>query len=262
MALAISMVLLRDMAKPSLADIQQEITAEWPDLKAASDFDQQDVTLSYQVGSSGVILGQMPAPFPWSDLEGPCATSILWPEATAELKEHQSHFIVTVFGELNELELSSLLTRATAAFMAACPSALGVYWANATLIVPKQLFIEFAKQVLPQGAPLDVWVDFRVGRDTEKSSAGFTTGMKALGHMEFEAQESPEPPGELRARFLALARYVVEAGPVISDGDTIGEDADERIRVVYSPSAFDQTGQVMRLVYESSSPQKPWWKLW
>lgn len=260
MALAISMILVRDSARPSAAEIQSEIAAEWPDLQAAASFDESDNTLGFQCGSAVVLFGQMPAPFPWPDLEGPCATSILWPNSAEELKDHQSHWIVTVNAELNEFDLSALLTRATAVFMAACPSSLGVYWANATLIVPKNIFIEFAKTILPHGAPLDVWVDFRVGRDGESTSAGFTAGMKALGHMEFEAQGSPEPPGELRDRFLGLARYVVEHGPVIDDGDTIGEDAEERIRVVYSPSAFGHDEQVMRLVYESPSADKPWGK--
>jgi hypothetical protein len=41
-----------------------------------------------------------------------------------------------------------------------------------------------------------------------------------------------------------------------------GEDANERIRVVYAKSAFGHEGQVMRLQYEAASPEKPWWKLW
>lgn len=262
MALAISMVLLCDDAAVSAADIQLDLATNWPDLDAATNLKQEEGILSLDVGSSSIIFGKMPAQFPWSDLEGPCATSILWPKATEELKPHKIHWIVTVSGELNELDLSKLLTQATAAFMASCPAALGVYWANATLLVPKGIFIEFAQKILPHIAPLDIWVDFRVGRDSEKSSAGFTCGMAALGHKEFEAQGSPEPPGELRERFLSLARYVVENGPVINDGDTIGEDANERIRVVYSKSQFGHKGQVMRLEYETASPQKPWWKLW
>lgn len=262
MALAISMVLLQDDAELSAADIQRDMAAHWPDLEAPTDSKQQEGIVSFEIGSSSIILGKMPAPFPWSDLEGPCATSLLWPKAAEELKSHQIHWIVTVSGELDELELSRLLTQATASLMATCPSALGVYWANATMIVPKQIFIEFAQRILPHIAPLDVWVDFRVGKDGPHTSAGFTSGMRALGHMEFEAQGSPEPPGELRERFLSLARYVVDNGPVINDGDTIGEDASERIRVVYSKSEFGHKEQVMRLEYEKASPQKPWWKLW
>ena len=42
---------------------------------------------------------------------------------------------------------------------------------------------------------------------------------------------------------------MVENGPVIKDGDTVGEDANERIKVVYAKSAFGHEGRVMRLEY-------------
>lgn len=262
MAIAISMVLFSDEPKLSVADIQRDFTTRWPDLPEPSEAGEDDNTLSFSVGSSNVILGVMPAPFPSSDLEGPCATSVLWPDAADVLKDHQSHAIVTVSGELEPLALSTLLTQATASVMAASPTALGVYWGNATLLVPKPLFIDFATEIMPEGPPLHIWVDFRVGTDGEQSSSGFTTGMSALGHMEFETQQAAEPPGELRDRLLSLASYVLENGPVIKDGHTVGEDANERIRVVYSDSSFGHEGQVMRLVYEQASPAKPWWKLW
>jgi hypothetical protein len=109
---------------------------------------------------------------------------------------------------------------------------------------------------------LHIWVDFRVGKDGERTSSGFTAGMAALGLMELETQHCPEPPGELKDRLLGLAGYLLENGPVIRDGDTVGEDANEKIRVVYAPSSFGHEGRVMRLEYEKPSPQKPWWKLW
>lgn len=262
MAVMISMVLLKEDVTPSAADVKNHLKTNWPELKVTVDPKQPEDMISLSVDSQMVILAKMPAPFPWSDLEGPCATSILWKNATKELKGHKIHWIVTVNGDLEPLEHSKLLTQVTAAFMAACPAATGVYWGNATLIVPKAIFIDFAKEVLPEGPPLHIWVDFRVGRDSEKTSSGFTAGMKALGHMEFETKDCPEPPGELRERMLALAGYVLENGPVIRNGDTVGEDANEKIRVVYSKSMFGHEGQVMRLKYETESAAKPWWKLW
>jgi hypothetical protein len=262
MALAISMVMLREDADLFVADVQGVLSSNWPDLPTATDVDQKENTIAFRVGTSNIILGKMPAPIPWADLEGPCSTSVLWPNALDEVRQHRIHWIVTVSGDLNPVEISTLLMQATASVMATSPTAIGVYWGNATLVIPKDIFVEFAETILPHGPPLEMWVDFRVGRDSEKSSSGFTTGMAALGHMEFEAQSSPEPPGELRERFLALARYVLENGPVIKDGDTVGEDADERIRVIHSKSTFGHEGKVMRLQYEKASPQKPWWKLW
>jgi hypothetical protein len=262
MAIGISMIMLNTDSPIRAQDVQHHLAENWSDLPVAADIEEKDGILSLEIGEASVIMAKMPAPIPWSDLEGPCATSILWKNAASEVKHHSVHWIVTVRGELEPLPLSRLLTQATAAALAACEEAIGVYWCNATLLIPKNIFIDFAKQVLPLGPPLHIWVDFRVGEDAEKSSAGFTTGMQALGHMEFESQQSPESPGELRERLLALAGYVVENGPVIKDGDTVGEDADERIRIVYSDSPFGHEGKVMRLVYETASAKRPWWKPW
>jgi hypothetical protein len=262
MAIGISMIMLRNDSPIRANDLQQHLAKNWPDLPVASEIEEKDGILSLQIGEASLIMAKMPAPISWSDLEGPCATTILWKNAASEVKQHSIHWIVTVRGDLEPLLLSKLLTQATAAALAACEEAIGVYWCNATLVIPKNIFIDFANQVLPLGPPLHIWVDFRVGKDSEKRSSGFTTGMKALGHMEFESQKSPEPPGELRERFLALAGHVVENGPVIKDGDTVGEDAEERIRIVYSDSAFGHEDKVMRLVYETASAKRPWWKPW
>ena len=262
MAIGISIIMLNTDVPVRGIDVQRHLAENWPDLSAASEIEETDDTLSFQIGESGVVMAKMPVPIPWSELEGPCETSILWHNATEEVKKHAIHWIVTVSGELEPLGLSTLLTQVTAATLASCRSAIGVYWGNATLIVPKGIFIDFAKDVLPHGPPLYIWVDVRIRKDSEKSSAGFTTGMKALGHMEFETLTAPESPGKLRERFLALAGYVIENGPVIGDGNTVGDDAEERIRVKYANSSYGQKDKVMRLVYENASAKKPWWKLW
>lgn len=250
MSLAISMIAFDEYPLLSIADIQKNLVKLWPNLPPTSNAEEKDNTLSFNIGSELVMLGKMPVPIPWSDLEGPCATSILWPKATEVLKKHKAHVIVTVNGELDPIALSTLLTKATATVLSTSAIALGVYWGNATLVVSKDMFIEFAVKVMTHNPPLHIWVDFRVGRDGKNSSSGFTTGMASLGHMEFEAQNAPERPSDLRERFLALAGYVIENGPVIKDGDTVGEDSDEKVRVIYSESAFGQQGKVMRLEYK------------
>ena len=65
----------------------------------------------------------MRGPIPWSDLEGPCATSILWPKAAEELRPHTGHLIVTVLRQDDDpLEGSRMLTRACTSVLATCGS--------------------------------------------------------------------------------------------------------------------------------------------
>lgn len=262
MSISIAMVALGKDAKLSVGEIQRDLKATWPSLPTPANAEKNDKTFSFDVGEAQVIVGLMPAPIPWNDLQGPCATSWLWPESASVLRQHQQHLIVTVMGEENSLARIKLLTQVIASILATCPGALGVYWGDATLVISPKLFREFAVEMLPDGLPLFIWIDFRVGQGQNGLTAGFTTGMRAFGHMELETLNSPEPPGELRERFFGLACYLLENGPVIRDGDTLGADESEKIRAIYSPSSFGHEDQVIRLDYGQTAAKKPWWKMW
>ncbi len=148
MALGISMIMLTADAPIRAKDVQQQLRTNWPDLPEIKNIEEKDGSVAMQIGDADLIMAKMPAPIPWSDLEGPCATSVLWRNATAEVKQHKLHWIITVSGELEPLPLSILLTQATAASVAACSTAIGVYWGNATLVIPKKIYLDFC-----QGSP-------------------------------------------------------------------------------------------------------------
>jgi hypothetical protein len=260
MALSMAMIALGPGARPNHDAIQAELARQWPELPRAETGEEKDDTFAFRVGSLDVVAGLMPAPIPWSDLEGPCATSWLWKEATTVMRGHTTHLIVTVSGEDGPVERMRLLTQVTTAVLATCPEAVGVFWTHAALVIQPPLFRDFATEMIER--PLYIWVDFRVGPNAKGRASGFTTGMESLGLMELETEDSPEPPGELRDRFFGLANYLLDNGPVIRDGDTIGEDANERIQVVYADSAFGHKGKVMRLQYSTVTPKKPWWRFW
>ncbi len=262
MALSLSFILCSEDLGFLAVGIRDFLSANWSGLPRAVNFEESGSTLSFDIGSAQVVLGRVAEPFPWNDLAGPCATSVIWPEAQSMLQRHRAHIIVSLSCDFGLIERAKLLTQVTAAAMAACPSAVGVFWGNATLVLPKALFIEFAVQILPLAPPLHIWLDVRVAQNADGTSSGFTTGMSALGHMEFETQNSTQTPASLRERLLALANYVLEHGPVISDGNTVGSDAHEKIRVVFADSKFGHHERVMRLVYEPVKPAKPFWKIW
>lgn len=260
MSVMISMILLRGSVALPISAIEHELRNRYPELGASSTADEGS-TASLKLKDGELVLGNMPAPIPWSDLEGPCSASMLWKDASGEIKEHETHIIVTILSELNKVEQATLLTKTTAAVLAASDAAMGVYWGNASLVIPKKIFLDFAGEVLPHGPPVDLWIDFRVGWQTSKESGGFTQGMEALGHMEIETEGSQEKPSDLRQRLHGLAAYLIQNGPVIRDGHTVGQDARERIRVVISDSVFGHDKRVMRLQYEALH-SKPWWQVW
>jgi hypothetical protein len=260
---AISMVPLGPNPKISPSALKADLSSTWPDLPPLGPTEKsENKILTFDVGDTAhVFLTLMPGPIPWSDLEGPCATSVLWKDAEKVLKPHRAHVLVTILfdDKRSPLEKSKLLTQVTAALVGTCEAALGVYWGNATMVIQPELFREFAVKILPGGPPIWIWVDFRIGPNPQGRMSGFTTGLGALGLMEIETTYSPEAQGELRERFEGLIHYLLENGPVIKDGDTIGEDENERIKVVHAPSEFGHEDLVMRLEYEPVRAKKKGW---
>ena len=267
MATMISMIPLSDPAMPTLDAITQFLSEKWPEVAPPGEIEDEgdeadpSAVLGFTFGEDSVFLALMPAPIPWSELEGPSATSILWENAEEELKPAKTHLIVTVMSEAKALDVATVLTQVTAAIANSMDEAIGIYWGNATLVIPTKLFTDMAGGLLPD-PPIPIWLDLRVGRNEQGTTSGFTQGMGALGHMEFETENSTDSVGELRERFFGLAAYVLENGPVIRDGDTIGHEGDERVRVIYSDSAFGHEEEVMRLVWETQAASNPWWRFW
>ncbi len=261
MELSMAMIALGEKPQLSGSAIKQHLAKTWPALPQASELKKQDNTLSFDVGNQAVIMGLMPAPIPWSDLEGPCATSWLWKDAANVLKEHKNHLVLTVSSEEKPVQRAAMLSMVTAAIFKTCSQAVGVLWGLSGLVISPEIFCEFAEKMLPGGLPLFIWVDFRLLKNQAGRVVGFTQDMEQLGHMELETLDSPETPAGLRDRFFGLACYLLENGPVIKDGDTVGESADEKIRVVYSDSAYGHKNKVMRMDYGGSA-NKPWWKFW
>ncbi len=243
------MIALDKTAKIFGARIPKAWASRWPKSPQPTNAEKKDNTLSYRVGNFQVIFGLMPAPIPWSDLKDPCKHAIYWPDAAERMWAHKRHVIVTVMGDGTRIEQMNVLTQATIALTDACEGAIGVYWCNSSHVLPPKKFTEIACQFMPSDLPLPIWIAFRVARNPDGSSAGFTKGLAAFDQMEFEATNSPEAPEELRDRLLGLAEYVIRNGRVIKNGHTIGEDAKERIKVTYVKSSFGAEGDVMRLDY-------------
>jgi hypothetical protein len=261
MAVALAMVPLTGGARVSRSKLAEHF-AEWDDVVSPPEIDKGDGTLTFGHGEYFVAVALMPAPIPAQELEGPIATSWLWPEAEQQLAEQKGHLIVTAMtkdDQTDPVAHRKVLTQITASVLASTEGALGVYWGDAGQLVGRELFLEMATEMLPDEIPLPLWVDFRVGPVDQESglSYGFTDGMEELGHKELVTQNATEPPGELRQRLMAIAEYLLANGAVIQDGHTVGEDDNERITVVFGPSPFGHEGDVMQLDY-SSKKKRGW----
>lgn len=260
MSMAMSMVALKEQGEISPSGISAAWGKRWPDRPQPSDVAHEDCIYSYQIEDYDVICGLMQAPIPVGAVELACLQSKFWPESAEEMREQRRHVIVTVNGGGDPVKRMHILTQATIALTDACPAAMAVLWCSSGQLLPPAVFASVAGEFTPHEPVLPIWVNILSIHNEDGSSAGFTQGLAAFDLMEFETLKTPESPEALQARLYGLAGYVIANGPVIKDGDTIGTDASERIKVIYSPPAFEQISpslygpdrQVMRLEYDAS----------
>lgn len=209
-----------------------------------------DGVLTFQLGDDIAGVALMPAPYPWSDLEGPVATAWMWPpeRRAISVKPHRTHLLVSLIGgTAGPIHRRLVLTQLTA-MAAKAQGVLGIYWPEGTLVHYPKVFIEMAKAIdNPDAPPLHLWVDFRVFRNPDRTSGMFTTGLAKLGVMEVEIPRIAMPPGELREWSVNIACYFLENFDRIKDGDTIGMSARQKIRIRHARSSFGNEGTVMRL---------------
>jgi hypothetical protein len=204
---------------------------------------------SFDVGDESFACLHMKQQYP-GDLEGPIATTWMWPRELPieNVKQHRSFLMITMTGGTQDPVRRRLTLTAITALAAKQSGVMAVYWGDASLVIFPPLFVDMAEEInTPQSPPLYLWVDLRAIPNEDGTTGLFTTGLAPLGHMEIEIPRINMEIGELREWLLEIMRYLLENGPVLLDGQTIGMSGEQQIRIRHCPSIFGHAGQVIRL---------------
>jgi hypothetical protein len=233
----LTMLALRNELPVSFQRIYEHLLRTWRDIPQPTELDDGEEAAIIRSPAGSIMLGYMPMPIPWGDLEWPTKMAWQWPGAREALELHSAHLIIAVTSDaLTQVELTLLLTRATAA-AAAVTDAAGVYYGNASLVIDSARYVEQAADANPQHLPLFLWIGFHPVRESAGLSA-YTTGMSVFGHLELEAHETSLSPSELLGTLADVAHYQLSTGARLQDGQTFGPSAEERIQIRHAPSRF------------------------
>ena len=246
--LAIAMIALPSQEWFDPAGLATEMARIAPENPPLRHVGTDDTVLSFEMGDFDAIVGLMPAPIPWSDLEGPCATAYWWPEAAACMKRHAAHYIVTLNAKATPLGLRVQLTRLISGILGTQPCT-GVYWGDGTVVHSPEGFREASAGITEESFDPMLWIDFRIEPGQRGGVRLFTTGMAPFGLMEIEAENVRAQPQEVMERVPAFATYLITHGPVVSDGETMGLSATDKVLVRHLPSIFPERGIVYQLKF-------------
>jgi hypothetical protein len=242
-------LLMADESFPTAA-FQRQLENARVGQQQPADVQSSKGCLAFGLGDEMAVIAPMRAPYPWSDLKGYCETAWMWPPDVSPmgLKKHRSHVLITMMGGKSDPVGRRLTLTHLTAIAAGQAGVLGVVWPEGTLVHFPPIFIEMAEAIgSSEEPPLYLWVDFRLFRNEDGSFGLFTTGLEALGRMEIEIPTSQMKPGELREWVVGIVFYVLDKGPLLKHGDTIGMTAEEKVRVLHTRSMFDRPGLVIRM---------------
>jgi hypothetical protein len=244
----ISMVTLNEACLPNIKQIEKYLASTNLENVILENIDENDTVTMFNLFGERFFYSLMPAPIPWEELEGPCTTAWYWPEATELMSRQTSHIIISILPNtssiLTQVERATLLSRITAAILFNTNS-IGVYWGAGTVVSSKEVFMEKINNMDIDNLPFELWIDLRLQRTKSGGCQFFTTGMKSFGHREIEIRDSKMNGNDISSFMYNIIAYLLEKGPVIKDGDTIGGDENEKIKVRYDKSMWNVKEDVM-----------------
>jgi hypothetical protein len=236
--------------QPSDLSKAGEVVAEvfGPGYSAEVD-DRNFVTVNHGETAAG-ILAHMPAPIPNGEAEENADGNVLWLEGRKEAAKHRSHVIVTNMGGEGRSAVESAIVVTRLALVALkLFDGLGVYWGNAGVCNSREVFEDFCGDISKEHVPVPMWLRFQPVRQSDGEIGVYTIGMRQFGLMEIEVDRCTMNAEELFGFVSNIANYLIQSGPVIEDGNTVGGSEDERILVHHRPSMIEPGRRVYKIVF-------------
>lgn len=230
-------------AKAFRADIEKRLAGRLT--ITDMDADGEKVIL-LRVSGGTVMIGLIDAPLPKGQIADLCASAWYWRQACEATAAHRAHIIASVLDtSLDKLDANLLLTDVVAALMDG--NAIASYWGAS--LQPRDAVLRQTAKMSRDVPPVLLWVNVRVNNDVEKGFSLSTQGMEEFGLREIEAKDVNRPGRDVFSLLVGMAQYLVSNGPIIKDGETIGDSPALNIRVHQAPSYWREGAMVYRVTW-------------
>lgn len=237
-------------AKPGDLSSAEHVVREMLGAEYAAELGEKNI-ISITRGDETVgFLAHLPAAIPGGEAEENADGNFLWPNGREEAAAHRSHVIVTTTGSSDLPPVQSAIAVTRLALVALrLFDGIGVYWGNACVSNSRAVFEDFCQDISDEHVPVPVWLRFQLVRASDDSVGMYTLGMEQFDLMDIEVDRCDMKAGELLEFVSNIAHYLIQSGPVISDGNTVGGSAEERILVRHRPSMIDKKKKVYKIVF-------------
>ncbi|CAN5709824.1 DUF4261 domain-containing protein [soil metagenome] len=194
-------------------------------------------SFAFKIDGELIVVGYMPVPIPHGDLEGVAVYAYNWETALEDLKNHESHLIVSVTsGGQDQIKRFKIFTQVICSILRITNS-VGVYKGTQSLLIPKNDYLEEAELMSDDYLPLNLWIYFGF-RVSDSGNSSYTYGLKELNKTEMEIINSLKSIEQISTFLFNMTHYVLEYDVTFKDGQTCGMSADELIAISFSKGKF------------------------
>ena len=201
----------------------------------------------FRIDDEMVAIAHMDIPIPTGEIDGAAHYAYNWQTALEDTKDHKSHFIVSIMaGGLDQIKRFKIFTQVLSSLLRTT-NAIGVYKGNQSLLIPKEDYLNEAKEMSEDYLPLNLWIYFGL-RVANNRNSGYTYGLKEFNKSEIEIVNSSQSLEDIRGFLFNIAHYVLGYDVTFQDGQTVGGSEDEKIAISLSKGKFVE-GNTFKLAY-------------
>jgi len=219
----------------------------------------EDVRLTYEGGPAYLVsfsdgqqafFSHIAAPVPEQEAENNVMNNADWPDGSMPLTGYGSHIVVRLLSESEDaIALNILLTRLARVALQGF-NGLGVYWGAGAVTHSREAFMRMTQNISSDSCFLDVWVRFQLLREGGDKISLYTVGLSQFGLNEIEVAPCAWSAYDLMKLVFNMARYLVQSGPVINDGDAVGGDENEGVVVRHAKGMHITDERVYRIMMQ------------
>jgi len=210
-----------------------------------SNIEGNDVTLSFTLEGETLVLGTLDVQIPWNDIEMAAEYAYNWPTATEDLKNHNSHVIVTMMtSNGSQLERYTTFSKVLASLIATS-NCIGIYQGSQTLLIPATQYLKSAELLKETNCAIDLWIYIGL-RKTEAGNNAYTYGLADFGKLEMEFINSNLSFEELYDFLINICAYLISSNITLKNSETLGYTANQKVKITQSKGLFTE-GQTLKL---------------
>ncbi len=200
-----------------------------------------------RVAGGTAMISLIDRPVPKGELQEVCRAAWYWRDACNTIKDHKAHFLVVLMAtDLDKLGSAVLQTKIISAMLEES-NAVATYWGDS--LQSRETFLKASAGVSRENIPATLWISYRLSKESTGNFSLSTQGLKDFKLMEIETKNAPMPGVDLLGLILNTTQYLIKKGPVIKDGDTIGDSAQQKIRVRHAESYWNAGEKVYRVEF-------------